>query len=34
MYVYESATGVLNSYINRDIVNKSMQIMKLNYVLR
>ncbi len=33
MYVYESATGVLGSYINRDVVNKSMQIVKCSYVL-
>jgi hypothetical protein len=34
MYVYELSNGVLNSYINRDVLNKTMQIVKLNYGLR
>jgi hypothetical protein len=34
MYVYEGNTGVLNSYINRDNINKSMQIYKVSYVLK
>jgi hypothetical protein len=34
MYVYESSNGILGSYINRDEINKTMQIVKLNYILR
>jgi YD repeat-containing protein len=33
-FIYEIANGVINSYLNRDVLSKSMQIGKFSYVLR